>query len=259
MDAAATLTLATQIHKLQTGDPGERYYAAWWLGFPGAGEAVPLLMAALTQDLDQTPNGGYPVRRNAAQALGKIGDPRAVPALITALNQGDPLLMAKAAHALGSLFDRDSDLAEQILAALLAWLTGDPPLDPTDAVEAVMETLGGLGSLTALGAIHPYADHAHPRLAHAACRALFSLTRDPHWLQRLIAGLDHPNIHIRRSAMLDLAATGEVQVAQVIQQAPLETNLKLVSLKTLAETYVRRHPQALGELKPVLDSIDALL
>ena len=254
-----SLTIAAQISKLTNGDPSERYYAAWWLGFPGAEEAVPALVAALSQDPEQTPAGGYPVRRNAAQALGKIGNPQAIPALIAALDQGDPLLVAKAAQALGAIYHHHPASAAQILPPLLAWLNGDPPLHPTDALEAVLETLGELGSLAALPGIQPYADHVHPRLAHAACRALYRLTGDPQFLERLIKGLQHPNLHIRRGALFDLAATGAVEVAGVIQQAPLETNLKLVGLKTLAEVYVRRHPQALGELKPVLDSIDALL
>ncbi|MEN9206308.1 MAG: HEAT repeat domain-containing protein [Thermostichales cyanobacterium SZTDM-1c_bins_54] len=253
------LSVEAQIAKLQHGDPGERYYAAWWLGFPGAKAALPALITALSSDPDTTPAGGYPVRRNAAQALGKIGDPQAVPALLAALQQSDPLVVAKVAKALGEIHSHHPHLGEQLLPPLLEWLSRDPPLQPTDAVEAVLETLGNLGSPLALAAIRPYVEHGHPRLVHAACRALYRLTGEGQYVERLLAGLGHPNLHIRRGALFDLAATGAIEVAPAIAQAPLETNLKLVALKTLGETYLRQFPQATVELKPLLACLDALL
>lgn len=253
------LTLESQIAKLLHGDPGERYYAAWWLGFPEAKTALPALITALSSDPDVTPAGGYPVRRNAAQALGKIGDPQAIPALLAALEQRDPLLVAKVARALAQIQQQHPQTADQMLPPLLSWLKGDPPLHPSDAIEAVLETLGSLGSPLALAAIRPYAEHEHPRLAHAACRALYHLTGDPAYLERLVAGLEHSNVHIRRGALFDLAATGAIQAAPAIRHAPLETNLKLVALKTLGETYLRQFPDATTELQPLLACLDALL
>ena len=51
------------------------------------------------------------IRRNAAVALGNIGDPSAVPALIRALNSESPLVRGHAAWALGKLGGREASTA----------------------------------------------------------------------------------------------------------------------------------------------------
>lgn len=68
----------------QTEDTGKRYYAAWWFGkFRVQDErAVNALLAALKDETDRSPDGGYPLRRNAAKALGKLGNLAAVQPLI---------------------------------------------------------------------------------------------------------------------------------------------------------------------------------
>ena len=70
-----SLTVEQALTNLQQkDDSGLRYYAAWWLGRfrVKEPEAMNLLMEALTDDTDRTPDGGYPLRRNAATALGKL-------------------------------------------------------------------------------------------------------------------------------------------------------------------------------------------
>ncbi len=54
---------------------------------------------------DRTTAGGYPLRRNAARALGKLGDRRAVPALVRALECSDFYVREAAAQALETLGD----------------------------------------------------------------------------------------------------------------------------------------------------------
>jgi phycocyanobilin lyase subunit alpha len=76
---AADLTPAGQIAKLRHGDPGERYYAAWWLGRMRIPEGIPALIEALADETDRTTQGGYPLRRNAARALGKVASPAGIP------------------------------------------------------------------------------------------------------------------------------------------------------------------------------------
>ncbi|MEO1636970.1 MAG: HEAT repeat domain-containing protein, partial [Cyanobacteria bacterium J06631_9] len=79
---APQLTVPQAIANLkQTADTGDRYYAAWWLGRFQVREpaAVEALLVALRDDNDRDTDGGFPLRRNAARALGKVGDEAVVP------------------------------------------------------------------------------------------------------------------------------------------------------------------------------------
>ena len=67
------LTVDQAIANLKHPDLSLRYYAAWWLGkfSEGDPQVVDALIAALEDEDDQTELGGYPLRRNAARALGE--------------------------------------------------------------------------------------------------------------------------------------------------------------------------------------------
>ncbi|MCX7592813.1 MAG: HEAT repeat domain-containing protein, partial [Fischerella sp.] len=88
---APPLTKEQALANLQSPDLSLRYYAAWWLGkFRVRDRAVvDALIVALEDEADTTEMGGYPLRRNAARALGKLGDTRAVPGLIKCLQCPD--------------------------------------------------------------------------------------------------------------------------------------------------------------------------
>jgi HEAT repeat protein len=75
-----------------------RLWTAWALGEIGleANEAVPLLTVVLLTDFVH-------VRREAAEALGKIGDPSAMYALVKALDDKDAGVSGKAARAIAFL------------------------------------------------------------------------------------------------------------------------------------------------------------
>jgi len=70
---AEPLTEEQAIANLQSEDLSLRYYAAWWLGKDRTHNprAIAGLIAALEDEADRTELGGYPLRRNAARALGK--------------------------------------------------------------------------------------------------------------------------------------------------------------------------------------------
>jgi len=91
----------------QTDDPSLRYYAAWWLGRFRVDEPVVIqaLEAALEDTDSRSPDGGYPLRRNAARALGKLGNRSVVPALIRCLHSADYYVREAAAQALLELWD----------------------------------------------------------------------------------------------------------------------------------------------------------
>jgi epoxyqueuosine reductase len=75
------------------------------------------------------------LRRNAAVALGNLGDPRAVPALIQALHDPDPIVRGHAAWALGRLGGASAAAALQARASLEP--DPDVRMELTAALQAV--------------------------------------------------------------------------------------------------------------------------
>lgn len=236
-----SLTLEQAIANLaQTEDPSLRYYAAWWLGRfrvrePGV---IRALEAALADTADRSPDGGYPLRRNAARALAKVGDRTVVPALNQCLTCEDYYVREAAAQALGEIGDR------QCISALLACLaggieaavqvSGKPHL--TEPYGAILEALGMLGATEAVAQIAPFLDHDFATVKNAAARALYQLTGDEQYAERLIATLQGDSLQLRRSALMDLGAIGYLPAAEAIAAALTENSLKLIALKGLLDS-----------------------
>jgi HEAT repeat protein len=136
-------------------DDAVRSVAVAVLGLERAVEAVPALVGVVRTD------GAVAVRAHAARALGHIGDPRAVDALIDAA--GDPPIAGVAATALGELGDARG------VEALTA-LVGDERHDVATAAAIALTYCGAPGvaalrSLRAAGG--PAADHAVAAIARA--------------------------------------------------------------------------------------------
>lgn len=123
----------------------------------------------------------------------------------------------------------------------------------------LIEALGQLQVAAALGQIRPYLEHPSIRLQCAAARACYRLTGDPTFVQPLLSVLSHPNIHLRRAALLDLGASGYLPAAQAMAAAAVEANIKLLALKQLVELNLRRGKEAGTDLHQVLRLIDELL
>jgi len=104
-ESGAQLTPEQAIANLQSSDLSLRYYAAWWLGKfrINRPEAVEALIEALTDEADRTELGGYPLRRNAARSLGKLGSSQAIEGLISSLNCEDFYVREAAAESLAML------------------------------------------------------------------------------------------------------------------------------------------------------------
>lgn len=252
----------------QTEDASARYYAAWWIGrFRAAQpETIAALLVALEDETDRSPDGGYPLRRNAAKALGKLGDRQVVPALIKALECEDYYVRESAAQALEGLGDA------RAMAPLMAKLTGGlaaaqlvegkPHL--AQPYEAFIEALGTLQAVESIGLIEPFLEHFSPKVQYAAARALFQLTGDNRYGDLLITALGGTDLQLRRSAMMDLGATGYLPGAQAIAKAFAENSLKLIALRDLWATHRQR--QASSESKAlspasrqILELMDSLL
>jgi phycocyanobilin lyase alpha subunit len=238
------LTVEQAIANLTHADLSLRYYAAWWLGkfAKGEPEVVDALIAALDDEADRTELGGYPLRRNAARSLGKLGDHRAVPALVHCLNCSDFYVREAAAQSLGMLGDRTCiPLLMQWLAggvAAVQLVPGRPHL--AQPAEAAMEALEALGATEAVPLIQPFLDHPVARVRHAAARAMYVLTQEPVYGERLIQALADSDLKMRRTVLLDIGASGYLSGAEAIANASVENSFKVIALKSLLESHLKQ-------------------
>lgn len=236
---APALTVEQAIANLRHEDLSLRYYAAWWLGRfrVRKPDAIDALIAALEDEDHRTELGDYPLRRNAARALGKLGDRRAVPGLIRCLDCSDCYVREAAAQSLGMLGD---PAAVPVLMPLLAGgvaaavpVPGRPHL--TQPYEAVLEALGSLKATAAVTLIQPFLEHPVARVQYAALRAMYQLTQDDAYGQRLAQALEGSDLKLRRVALMDLGAIGYLPAADAIARASAENSFKFIALKGLLE------------------------
>jgi phycocyanobilin lyase alpha subunit len=242
-----SLTVEQAIANLQGEDLGLRVYAAWWLGRfrVGGPEAIDILIAALEDEDDRTEAGGYPLRRNAARALGKLGDRRAVAPLIQSLSCADFYVREAAAQSLEML--ADSTCIPRLIQLLNDQVPGTLPApEPPHLVQpfdAILEALGTLGAIDAVPDILPFLEHTVPRIQFAAARAMYQLTPNlelaKQYGDRLIQALGNDELQLRRTVLADLGAIGYLPAAEAIAETLAENSLKLIALKGLLEKQLR--------------------
>ena len=263
--AGEPLTLEKAIANLVDPDVSLRYYAAWWLGkfAPSEPRVVDALILALDDEEDRTEMGGYPLRRNAARALGKLADVRAVPALIHCLDCSDYYVREAAAQSLGMLGDRTC------IPALMRLLEGGVegvPLVPglphlAQPAEAAMEALQALKVTEAVPLIQPFLEHPVERVKYAAARAMYGLTQNPVYGEELVQAIPKTDLKLRRTLLMDLGASGYLPGAEAIANASVENSFKIVALKSLLENHLQQQetitlsPQA----ERVMTLMDSLL
>ncbi|EKQ68814.1 HEAT repeat-containing protein [Leptolyngbyaceae cyanobacterium JSC-12] len=240
---ASPLTADLAIAHLRHEDLSLRYYAAWWLGKYQICDsaAVTALIAALEDESDRTELGGYPLRRNAARALGKLADTRAVPGLIRCLDCSDFYVREAAAQSLGMLGDCSCIPALIRLldggVEVAQFVPGRPHL--AQPYEAVIEALGALGATEAIDLIRPFVDHPVARVQYAATRAMYQLTQEPTYGDQLVQALNSNDVQLRRTALSDLGAIGYAPAAEAIAASATENSFKLFALKGLLEHQLR--------------------
>jgi phycocyanobilin lyase subunit alpha len=249
------LTIDQAIANLSGSDSGDRYYASWWLGRfrVRTTQAVDALIATLLDEADRTPEGGYPLRRNSARALGKLGDGRAVPALMECLNCADYYVREAAAQSLGALGDRSC------IAMLISLLDGGVaaalpiPNCPhlAQPYDAVLEALGALGAREAVSVVEPFLVHPTELVQYAAARAMYQLTGETAYGDRLVAALSGDKLQLRRAALADIGAIGYLKAAEPVAQTLAENSLKLIALKGILE-------RQLEGTEPLMLSEDAI-
>lgn len=257
------LTVEQAIAYLQHEDLSLRYYAAWWLGRFRVRDlaAIDGLIAALEDEEYRTGLGDYPLRRNAARALGKLGNRRAVPGLIRCLDCSDFYVREAAAQSLEMLRDTTAVpalmpfLAGGVAAAVQ--VPGRPHL--TQPYEAVLEALGSLNATEAIPLIQPFLEHPVPRVQYAAVRAMYQLTRDDAYGQRLTQALEGSDLKLRRVALADLGAIGYLPAAEAIARCSVENSFKLIALKGLLEHELNPdHAQLSNAAIKVMNLMDSL-
>jgi phycocyanobilin lyase alpha subunit len=237
------LTLEQALINLQCEDLGLRIYAAWWLGRfrMKDARAIALLINALDDEDDRTEAGGYPLRRNAARALGKLGDRIAVPSLIKSLECDDFYVREAAAQSLEMLGDVTCvpKLLELLNTPISSEISGAETEQPFDAI---LEALGTLRALEAIPHILPFLEHPIPRIKYAAARAMYQLSAEPEtaadYGNILVKALTNNDLQLRRTVLSDLGAIGYLGAAEAISKTMAENSLKLISLKGLLEKQI---------------------
>ncbi|MEH1864200.1 MAG: HEAT repeat domain-containing protein [Nostoc sp.] len=260
-----SLTVEQAIANLESEDLGLRFYAAWWLGRFRIGEpaAVTGLIKALEDEADRTPEGGYPLRRNAARALGKLGDRQAVSPLITCLDCSDFYVREAAAQSLEML--GDPVCIPALIKLLAAGLQGEQLVsqqpDLSQPYEAILEALGTLRATEFTSLVKPFLEHPIELVQYAAARAMYQLTQEPAYGERLVKALAGERLQLRRAVLADLGAIGYPPAADAIAQTLAENSLKLISLKGLLEYQVNHTtPTTLSEdAIKVINLMDSLL
>jgi phycocyanobilin lyase subunit alpha len=263
IDNSHNLTVEQAIVNLQSEDLGLRMYAAWWLGKFRVTDAsgVERLIIALEDEDDRTPEGGYPLRRNAARALGKIGNRTAIPHLIAALDCTDFYVREAAAQGLERL--GDPICIPKLLELLSCGLNSDRTLvqDFEQPYDAIMECLGRVGATNAVTMIEPFLAHQIDRVRYAAARALYQLTHDSTYGDMLVTALSGSDLQLRRAALSDLGAIGYLPAAEPIANTLAENSLKLIALKGLLLNQINLSPEdrlADGAIQ-VMKLMDSLL
>jgi phycocyanobilin lyase subunit alpha len=247
MQAGEPLTIEQAIENLSSADLGLRSYAAWWLGKFRIKDpaAVAGLMIALNDEADRTPEGGYPLRRSAARALGKLADLQAVPSLIECLNCTDFYVREAAVQSLEMLGDNTCiPYLTQILAvSAQAGKLLSHGEDFSQPFDSILEALGALGVTAAVPLIQPFLEHPIPRIQYAALRSMYQLTRIDSYGDRLVEALSTGDLQLRRTLLADLGAIGYLPAAVAISKTHAENSLKLIALKGVLEAQILLSPE----------------
>jgi phycocyanobilin lyase subunit alpha len=243
---ADTLNRSQAIENLYGEDLGLRVYAAWWLGKFRINDPIAIagLITALTDEADRTPEGGYPLRRNAARALGKLNDLQAVPALIECLSCSDFYVREAAAQSLEMLGDPACipHLIEILTAAVRDGKLLPNGEDFSQPYDSIIEALGTLGVTAAVPLIQPFLEHPIPRIEYAGLRSMYQLTQDDAYGDRLVRALSNGDLQVRRALLSDLGAIGYLPAAVPISQSHAENSLKLIALKGILENQIALSP-----------------
>jgi phycocyanobilin lyase alpha subunit len=237
------LTVEQAIANLSAEDASQRYYAAWWLGKLRSKEAVEPLLEALQADEERTELGGYPLKRNAARALGEIKDPSAIPALTDALSSDDFYVREAAVLAIEAIASDPQGFraAQSCVPALSNLLPKDVSAinnGKQQPYEAILKALGRLKARSAEDLVRLFLGHRADRIRFAAYAAMYGITEQVEYADQLIAQLENPDLNLRRIALADLGQLGYLPAAEAIANCDVEDSFKLAALKELLNAHL---------------------
>ncbi|HLO48949.1 MAG TPA: HEAT repeat domain-containing protein [Kamptonema sp.] len=265
MVGGESLTVEVAIANLYHEDYSLRYYAAWWVGRFRVREAAAIagLIAALEEESELTRAGDYSLQRNAARALGKLEDRQAVPCLIRCLESSDYYLREAAVQALEMLGDRTAipALLQLLEGGVAAAVRVPGKAHLVQPYDAAIEALGTLRAQEGTELIAQFLEHPFERVQYAALRAMYQLTGQEVYGDRLVRALDGDDLQLRRSALMDLGAIGYLPGASAIAETLAENSLKLIALKGILEHHLNqtKSPPLSEEAIQVMTLMDKLL
>ena len=217
----------------------------------------------MQEESEQTKIGDYSLLRNAARALGKLGDKQALPALIHCLECADYYVREAAAQALEMLGDRDSigPLIKLLDGGSVAAVRVPGKSHLVQPYDSVIEALGTLQATEAIPLISPFLEHSVERVQYAAARAMYQLTGEGVYGDLLVSALKGDNLQLRRSALMDLGAIGYLPGAQAISETLAENSIKLIALKGILEHHLNQQESLSlsDDAIRVMDLMDSLL
>ncbi|MCX7803941.1 MAG: HEAT repeat domain-containing protein [Planctomycetota bacterium] len=234
--------------------------AAYGLASARDPDAVPHLLRALSSmKTPDTKTVASEARTAFIDALGRLGDRRAIPALVESLNSPNETVRVTALGALRNMAD------ESVGPAITAWLKEQPQPkagDPAGTYVAAIQILAAVGDRSAGPVLIPMLENQNSQVAEAACAALprvcgpssvdlllRALKREQvvearggsyQYLVAVIRALGQTGSPRAASALLDLAASGpsSTHMATEIAAAIRSAAHPAVADK-LAETYAK--------------------
>lgn len=155
-------------------------------------------------------DGDAVARRTAAEALGKIGNPQAVPGLVVSLGDRSPIVREASVRSLGGVGPLDLGTRVHIAGLLV---------DPIQSVRsAAAQTLGSLDSTKE---IWPLAmsqlAHADPEVRRAVIQGFESID-SPEVVRALVDSLHDPDPQVRRAAVAVLGESGDSKVVELFRE-----------------------------------------
>lgn len=149
------------------------------------------------------------IRRTAAEALGKIGDPSAVPHLVSRLGDESPIVREAIARSLGRLGPLKADAGRRLVVLLL---------DPSPAVR--LSTAQALGNAEVdqevRSAIAAILSHEHSAAGSAALSALLGLDRVGDAQEELLRKAAGDDAHVRQLAVAVLGEQNDDRVVATL-------------------------------------------